>query len=330
MSRDLIHGGALDAMKAAFPEAPQPWIDLSTGVNPWPYPDRRLSERALTCLPIVTDQDACKNAMASAIGAPADALLLAPGSELLIRLLPDIIHPRRVAILSPTYGDHANAWKRDGIDVVETPDPLSFADKADAVVITHPNNPDGRLFDLDALETAREKLAARGGWLIVDEAYADLSPEISFAPRGGAEGLVVFRSFGKFFGLPGLRLSGLIAPPAVRERMARRLGVWPASGAALEIGARAYADLDWQSQTRKELSEAADRLHDTLDRAGFKIVGGTALYRYVQSKDAHQVWARLAEQGVYVRRFDGSNSHLRFGLPPTPAAEARLAKALTL
>ena len=329
MSFDLIHGGALDGMRAAYPQACAPWIDLSTGINPWPYPETSVSEAALTHLPTRAMYETCQQNMAKAINADPDALLLAPGSELLIRLLPDVIGLRRVAILSPTYGDHAAVWRRAGAEVIETNNPLNLADHVDAVVVTHPNNPDGRLFDIEALEAARSVLAAHGGWLIMDEAYADLTPAQSFAFRGGSDGLIILRSFGKFFGLAGLRLGALIAPRTVRTTMADRLGVWPVSGAALEIGARAYADALWQSQTRTTLTDASARLDAILRKAGLNPVSSATLFRYVEIADAHSVFERLARNGVYVRRFDWSTTHLRIGLPATQDAEHRLAAALS-
>jgi len=330
MSHDLLHGGALDAMRAAYPDAPDPWIDLSTGINPWPYADVTISQNALTHLPTHLAMEACVQAMASAIGARPQSLLLAPGSELLIRLLPDVIHPRRIAILSPTYGDHATVWSRTGADIVYSDDPLSLASSVDAVVITHPNNPDGRLFDIEALETARKNLADKSGWLIVDEAYADLIPDQSFTPNGGTDGLIIIRSFGKFFGLAGVRLGAILAPQGVREAMAKRLGIWPVSGAALEIGARAYADTLWQAKTRDRLSKAVFRLDTILKVAGLCPTDGTNLYRYIEVANAHALFECLAHAGIYVRRFGWSETHLRIGLPATLDAERRLATALTL
>ncbi|MEM1037067.1 MAG: threonine-phosphate decarboxylase CobD [Pseudomonadota bacterium] len=330
MTSDTRHGGALDLMRTAYPDAPQPWIDLSTGLNPWPYPDLMLSAEALAHLPTQQMYDACRDAMASAFGGKPDTLILSPGSELQIRLLPDVITPRSVAILSPTYGDHAEAWTQAGADVIETPDPLSYTDEVDAIVITNPNNPDGRLFDPEALDAARIALNNRGGWLIIDEAYADLMPEYSIVSGGGADGLVILRSFGKFFGLAGLRLGALIASEPVLKAMANRLGVWPVSGAALQIGARAYADIAWQDQTRDKLKAAMDRLDTILKSVGLSTVGGTSLFRLIETPNAHVLFDQLARAGIYVRRFETSKTHLRIGLPPNPEAEARLAAALSL
>lgn len=330
MTIDLKHGGALDLMRAAYPNAPEPWIDLSTGINPWAYEDISVSETALSHLPNQTTYEACRNAMATALQAKPDALLLAPGSELLIRLLPDIIQPQRVAILDPTYGDHAAVWSRAGVEVIRAQEPLSCAASADIVVLTHPNNPDGRKFRADAIKQAYQTLSARGGWLIIDEAYADLTPSDSFARYGGDDGLIILRSFGKFFGLAGVRLGGLFAPEPVRNAMLGRLGVWPVSGIALEIGKRAYADRAWQAKTRAKLKTAAKQLDKLLLSEHLNIVGGTDLYRLIEAPDAHKLFDCLAKAGIYVRRFDWSEKHLRIGLPPDSAAEARLKSVLSL
>ncbi|MEL8056833.1 MAG: aminotransferase class I/II-fold pyridoxal phosphate-dependent enzyme, partial [Pseudomonadota bacterium] len=266
----------------------------------------------------------------TAIGTNPTALLLSPGSELLIRLLPDIIAPRSVTILSPTYGDHAEVWKRSRADIVETSDPLAFAETADAIVLTHPNNPDGRYFDLGELNAVRKTLADRSGWLIIDEAYADLLPEQSMAKRGGMEGLIILRSFGKVFGLAGVRLGALIAPEPIIARMKDRLGVWPISGTALTVGARAYTDTAWQQQTRERLKAAAERLDTILIEAGLSPTGGTSLYRFVETPDAYALFDHLAQAGIYIRRFDWSRRHVRMGLPLDADAESRLAAALSL
>ncbi len=329
MTLNLLHGGALDRMREAFPDAPAPWVDLSTGINPWPYPVGGIPEAAYHHLPTQAAYERCRAEMSQAFGAPPESLLLSPGSELLIRLLPGVISPRRVAILSPTYGDHARAWKSAGCEVIETDAPLDMAGAADAVILCNPNNPDGRRFDPDRLMTAAETLAARDGWLIVDEAYADLYPELSVAVHGGRNNLIILRSFGKFFGLAGVRLGALIAPPPVLTSLSEQLGVWPVSGPALAIGARAYHDRSWQEKTRVRLKEARGHLDETLTAAGLHIAGGCDLFRLVQTPDAAFLWQRLAKKGIYVRRFDGSDCLLRIGLPADPESEQRLAGALT-
>lgn len=329
MKDDLAHGGALDRMRVTFPDAPEPWIDLSTGINPWGYDNTSFSRQLMHHLPTREVFEECRAAMAASFGAPSTSVLPAPGSELLIRLLPNLIAPRRIAILSPTYGDHRHVWSRAGIEIVETADPLSAADDVDAVVLCNPNNPDGRVFELEELETARGTLARHGGWLVLDEAYAELQPSQSMASRGGAEGMIALRSFGKFYGLAGLRLAALIAPEAVINRAGELLGDWSVAGPALAIGTRAYGDTEWQMKTKVRLAQARERLDRLLLTAGVTVLGGTDLFRYVESPGAHQLWAELAKAGIYTRRFEWSPCHLRIGLPPDAEAESRLAVALS-
>ena len=330
MQRNWTHGGALDRMQDAFPDAPSPWIDLSTGINPWPYRSAASDEGIFDRLPTDAAYGECRAAMAAAFQAPQANICLAPGSELLIRLLPHHLACTRVAILTPTYGDHAEVWRRAGCDVVETPDPLFLAGEVDAVVVGNPNNPDGGAFARDQLQAARSRLAARGGWLIVDEAYADLQPDMSMAPGGGADALIVLRSFGKFFGLPGLRLGAMIAPDEISARMSEQLGAWPVSNAALEIGAGAYRDLDWQARTRQALQQARMLLDQVLISNKIEIESGTDLFRFVNVDDAQAVWQHLAEAGISVRRFDALPGKLRIGLPADEIQLARLNEALSL
>lgn len=331
MSDDLFHGGAIGFMRRAFPHAPEPWLDLSTGVNPWPYPPLQASDECVYRLPTDERKVACRKAMADSIGVGEEHLILAPGSELLIRLLPTVLAPRRVCVLSPSYEDHKRVWSGAGCDeVLAASDPLQYASASDLVALCNPNNPDGRVFDPQALDAARRTLADHGGWLVVDEAYADLDPSLSLAPHGGKEGLIILRSFGKFFGLAGVRLGAMAAAPSVIAAISERLGGWAVSGAALEIGMRAYTDSAWQEETRRRLRAARVRLDSVLEKNGLNLRGGTDLFCYVECDGAHDLWERLARAGVYVRRFRESKRHLRIGLPVTKSDEDRLAAALRL
>ncbi|MEM9172268.1 MAG: threonine-phosphate decarboxylase CobD [Pseudomonadota bacterium] len=330
MNDDLRHGGVLDQVTAQFPDAPEPWIDLSTGINPWPWPVERIDPVVLHRLPTQHDMDQCRIAMAYSINAPESAMTLVPGTELAIRLLPMLLPAKRVVVLSPTYGDHAESWQAAGATVLTSSDPLAHLDDADAVVLCHPNNPDGRCFDLTTLLEAHAQLSRRNAWLIVDEAYAELDQHLSLAAYGGHPNLIVLRSTGKFFGLPGIRLGAVLAPPELSQSLNTLLGVWPMSGAALAIGSQAYRDLDWQEACRLRLAEARVHLDKMLAAHNITVSGGTDLFRFVAFDDAHARWHSLCQQGIYTRRFNWSRTHLRFGLPATIEAQSRLAQALSL
>ncbi len=329
----LVHGGDLADAASLFPQAPGPWIDLSTGINPWPYPVPDLPGASWTRLPGKAAEAALLRAAADAYGVPDPALLAAaPGSQILIQTLPFLRLPGTVAILSPTYGEHAPAWERAGhqVSLIHTlPDP----DKGplpDVLVLVNPNNPDGRLIVPDILLRWQERLAARGGWLVVDEAFADLVPESSLAPYAGREGLVILRSFGKFFGLAGLRLGFLAAPVSLVQALTGRLGPWAVPGPALELGAMALADRPWQDRMRGQLAQARAGLDAILAGGGREIVGGTDLYRLIRLEDAPDLFTRLGQAAIWVRRFPDRPDWLRLGLPPDVAAMERLAGVLRL
>ncbi|ACT59842.1 threonine-phosphate decarboxylase CobD [Hirschia baltica] len=330
MNEDFLHGGALDIIAQRYPDAPMPWIDLSTGINPWSWPVEKCQPVSLAHLPTKSEYQNCVQALSSYLNAPSEHILLAPGSELLIRLLPTILNPQKVVIHSPIYGDHINTWTTAKCEIIETKSPLTYADSADCIVICNPNNPDGHAYSREELDEALNKLSAHNGYLIIDEAYADLYPDLSLADCAGRKGLIILRSIGKFFGLAGLRLGAILAEPEILKAMQDRLGVWSVSTQALHIGAAAYRDFKWHEETRSRLKSEIQKLDQILNSNSITQITGTNLYRFINIENAHKAWDVLISKGIYTRRFDWTNNHLRIGLPTNADASNRLAQALSL
>jgi cobalamin biosynthetic protein CobC len=325
----LLHGGDLAAARKLFPGAPEPFLDLSTGINPKPYPIGELSSDMYAKLPQPEALARLAAIAAQAYGAPSPAhVVIAPGSQILVAQTAFLLAPGRASVLAPTYAEHGRVAELAGHNVVEVAEPGQLADSRIAIVV-NPNNPDGRIVDKDELLALADRLRRRGGLLLVDEAFIEVGPpEASLCEYVEHGNIVVLRSFGKFYGLPGLRLSFALAPPNLVSRIAAALGPWPVSGAALAVGATALADTEWQATTRKALAEAALRLDTELSKAGLDIVGGTSLFRLARSKDAAQLFQSLGEAGLLVRRFAEHPSWLRFGLPGAADQWQRLVEAL--
>lgn len=323
-----FHGGASDLIEDLFPHAPKPWVDLSTGINPHPYPFSHPEQSSAWHLPTRLQMDECRLAMANAINSSEESMLLAPGSELLIRLMPTVLKARHVAVVKDSYADHHRVWSRSGAQVVAVPDPVELASECDVVVVCNPNNPDGRIWNRNTLRAAYQTLASRGGCLIIDEAYADLDLSLSLAEDAGTEGLVILRSLGKFYGLAGIRLGALLGPPEIRAAMEERLGVWPVPGPTLQIAVQAYRDTGWQADTRRILSSKRATLDAQLDDTELTVLGGTDLFRFVHTPNASRVWESLAQQGIYTRMFDWSETCLRIGLPAGAEQSRRLTHSL--
>jgi cobalamin biosynthesis protein CobC len=329
LDHPLMHGGGLAAARRLFTDAPEPFIDLSTGINPYSYPLPQLAPDLFTKLPDPQALATLATIAAQNYDAPSSAHVVpAPGTQILLPLVAALLDPARAAVVAPTYGEHARAAALAGHRVAEVTD-LAAAREATLVIVTNPNNPDGRLFDQNALIAFAKRLASRGGLLVVDEAFMDASPPgASLAGEVGRNPIVVLRSFGKFFGLAGIRLGFAIAAPPLAARLAAKLGPWAVSGPALAIGAAALADSVWIDNTRHRLIAAADRLKAILSSAGLEIVGGTALFQLARTPAASDLFHLLGRAGILVRNFAEHPSWLRFGLPGDEAAWARLRMAM--
>jgi cobalamin biosynthetic protein CobC len=316
--KPTVHGGDLGEVMRRFPAAPRPWIDLSTGINPQPYPVPPLPDSVWTKLPARAAEEDLQEAAADRYGvADRQTVVAAPGTQALIQLLPRLVAKSRVAILGPTYEEHQICWARQGHDVRV----VRSLEDSDVVVVVNPNNPTGRLIP-------PSELAAIKGLLIVDEAFIDFLPrEMSLAGERPARA-VVLRSPGKTYGLPGLRLGFAMASRDFARRLREELGPWAVSGAALAIGRRALRDGDWLRAARERLVADSARLDGLLRVAGFEPLGGTLLFRLVRHPSAAVFVQRLGQHGIHVRAFADAPEQLRFGLPGNDPAFRRLAAAL--
>ena len=333
MRPGIAHGGRLIEARRCFPHAPEPFLDLSTGINPHPYPVAAFTPERLTRLPEPEALDALQAIAASAYGASDPAMVVAaPGTQILISLLPRLLGLRRATILGPTYAEHQHAWEAAGATVAVEPEPAAFlrgTGAARAAILCNPNNPDGRRCAPDALLALADRLGGRGGLLICDEAFADLeTPDAGLSRHLPHPGLLILRSFGKSYGLAGLRLGFLLGAPDRVGRVREALGPWAVSGPALAAGTVALADAGWRAATATRLQRAGVRLDALLAASGFASAGGTRLFRLFRDERAPALFLALGAAGILTRRFAHDPALLRFGLPGEEAHWERLRQAL--
>ncbi len=321
----LKHGGRLRAAAARYGMPIEAWLDLSTGINPdgWPVPP--LPPSAWSRLP--EDEDGLEAAARAYYG--TDALLAVAGSQGAIQALPLLRGPCRVGIISPGYAEHAYAWRRAGRTVAAVPaaDLGDAARHVDVLVVINPNNPTGDRFPPETLLDWHARLAARDGWLVVDEAFIDPAPEDSLAPYSTRPGLIVLRSLGKFFGLAGARVGFVLAESSWLHRLGEHLGPWTVAAPSRWAATLALADRAWHAATRTQLLKQTQRLAALLRRHGLAPGGGCALFQWVPIPHAAAIHERLARQGILTRLFTEPAS-LRFGLPGAEGGWARLEEAL--
>ena len=307
------HGGGLDAARTIYGGARSDWLDLSTGINPQPYPLPILTPDMWAELPDTAAQDRLMAAARALWNVPRHLdIVAAPGTSALIAQMPSLRPAGRVHIQAPTYNEHAAAFRAQGWDVVHE-------GEADARVIVHPNNPTGAIFGGDARGLAP--------LTVLDESFADVAPQISLGALAHNPGVVVLKSVGKFWGLAGLRLGFAICAPETARALRDRIGPWAVSGPALHIGALALEDRPWHARTRARLFGDAEQMDILMETAGITCIGGTPLFRLYKVKNAEAAQAHLAEHMIWSRIFPYSDRWIRLGLPGTEADWERLRDA---
>ncbi|MEI3851987.1 MULTISPECIES: threonine-phosphate decarboxylase CobD [Ensifer] len=348
MSARIVHGGGITEAAARFGGRLEDWLDLSTGINPCPVAVPPVPERAWHRLPDRQTVDDARLAAAEYYRTNGVLPLAVPGTQSAIQLLPRlmqfqqkceaVLRPgpnengktpanRRVAIFGPTYGEYARVLSAAGFAVDRVDDADALSAEYALVIVVNPNNPTGRAFAPAELLAMAARQKANGGLLLVDEAFGDLQPELSVAGHVRDEGnLIVFRSFGKFFGLAGLRLGFVVATEPVLASFADWLGPWAVSGPALTIS-KALMQGDTKAIAAGILERRAG-LDAALDGAGLKRIGGTGLFVLVEHPRAALLQERLCEAHILTRKFDYAPEWLRIGLAPDAAGDRRLADAL--
>ena len=321
------HGGRLLFHAQHYQRPAAEWLDLSTGINPHSWPVPQLPATVWSRLP--EQEDDLLTAAQQYYQTPS--LMAVAGSQMAIQLLPLLRDHSRVGVLTPAYAEHADNWQRAGhhVQLVSAEAIEQALPQLDVLIVVHPNNPSGHLFSPQDLLRWRQQLQRRGGWLIVDEAFIDVTPEHSLARFSPMPSLIILRSLGKFFGLAGLRIGFVLAETSILARLQNRLGPWPIATASRYIACQALSDSHWQQHNRERLQQAAQRLQQLLTQYGLPVTGATALFQWIVTPHAEHIHQQLAEQGILTRLFLTPAS-LRFGLPADEADWQRLQRALAV
>ncbi|ABK45616.1 histidinol phosphate aminotransferase apoenzyme [Magnetococcus marinus MC-1] len=322
----LQHGGRLYQAARQFGRPPAAWLDLSTAIHPQGWrPRQPIPDACWGRLP--EDEDDLHAAAQGYYGTPH--LVPVAGSQAAIQALPRLRAPARVGVVAPTYGEHALAWQGagHGVQSLAAEQVESALAALDVLVVVNPNNPTGERFAVTQLQRWLHRLAGRGGWLVVDEAFMDATPQQSMLPQVGQPGLVVLRSLGKFFGLAGLRVGFCMGEQALLEAMQGLLGPWTLAHMARWAASQALQDRAWQAQTRAELPQQSDQLGQRLAQYGLPVWGGTALFQYVRHEQAQPIWRQFAQRGILLRHFEQPQA-LRVGLPGDAAQWQRFQTVL--
>ncbi|WP_426425006.1 threonine-phosphate decarboxylase CobD [Bradyrhizobium genosp. A] len=316
------HGGNLDLAQQRFGGRAENWIDLSTGINRLPYPVGEIAAHHWQALPSRSEIEALHQAARHAYATSAPIVAMG-GAQAAIQLLPQLAPRGRARILAPTYNEYGPVLSAAGWEVEEV-GALDALAGANLAIVVNPNNPDGRRYSPKDLLT----FLPRVGHLVIDESFVDAVPELSLAPEAGRPGLLILRSFGKFYGLAGLRLGFAIGHVDDIGKLAAASGPWPVSGAAIAIGCRALRDHAWAKATSARLARDCVRLDEMAQGQGWRLVGGAPLLRLYETPDARAALDKLARGQIWSRVFAQNPTWLRLGLPGVEAEWSRLAEVL--
>lgn len=327
------HGGQLDKVKQDYPEQLLSWVDLSTGISPFAYPVKDDLQDSFKCLPQAHNK--LLLAMSSFYG--VDNGLPIPGSMWAIQNLPVLrklglqgVNDFRPVLLPYVgFAEHAKAWATWGfnIEYYDTAPGIEQLLRAQACIVINPNNPSGHHYAKDDLLSLHKILSNHNAWLIIDEAFIDTSPESSCVAESFQKDLIVLRSFGKYFGLPGVRLGAMLACETIILDAKKLLNEWSINSAAQMLAVRAFLDKPWQNSVNIKIKAASLRLKQLLLSLGLESQGSDFFqtYRSVQAKALYEY---LLSLGVYVRLLDDQLG-IRIGLPCTQCQWSRLEHALT-
>ncbi|MCT4556276.1 MAG: threonine-phosphate decarboxylase CobD [Pelagimonas sp.] len=307
------HGGDMDRAIAAYGAGD--WLDLSTGINAVPYPLPDMPAHAWGALPTRAEMAALEAQAKQTYKAAGAGCIALAGAQGAIQLVPRLAQAGTARVLGPTYNEHAASLRAQGWEVAEVPDPALLRG-ADLAVVVNPNNPTGGSHTVPSLI----ELATQVGLLVVDESFADPTPDLSILPHlealsAGAR-VLVLRSFGKFYGLAGARLGFALGPVDLIDQMRALAGPWAVSGPAIACGMAALVDTVWQDQTTARLAQDCARLDDLAAAAEWTYIGGTHLFRSYMTPDAQAVQDHLARHKIWSRIFPWSDGWVRLGLPP--------------
>ena len=333
-AKGLLHGGKVLAAVKKYNIAKDDWLDLSTGLNPIGWPVPHIPADVWQSLP--EEGDGLQTAACHYYG--CDFCLPVAGSQAAIQMLPTLRPHSIVGVISPTYAEHEYNWKLAGHDVIQ----LSEEDvdkklaQLDVLVVINPNNPSGKIISTKKLLSWQQQLCVKGGWLIVDEAFMDVSPEKSLLAAGIKPGLIILRSIGKFFGLAGIRCGFVISDTELLQQLSQKIGPWSLTGATRYIAKQALLDENWQAKARQGLTDSAKRLRSLIEQsglAGADEISGTDLFQWFMHENAKEIYEVCAEKGILIRLFVNQDktslASLRFGLPANEKQWQRLSDVLT-
>ena len=309
----IEHGGNLDKAISFYGGKESEWIDLSTGINPNSYPIPKLSISDWRSLPTKTEIKDLESIIKSKQKISSE-IIMVPGAQMAINFLPFLLKGEgtEVRILTPTYNEYNYCFTNTGFKV-NSCQKFNQLFNSDIAIIVNPNNPDGKIYEINELFELSKSVKI----LIVDESFIDSVECDSIVNQLNEDvsNIIVIRSFGKFFGLAGLRLGYVFSGKEIIRKFKRFFGPWQISKMSVKIATIAFSDDVWIKKTKNNLNEKANAIDNLMKKINWKITGGTNLFRLYSTSNSDLAQKLLAEKFIWSRKFSYSKKWIRLGIP---------------
>ncbi|WP_193755581.1 threonine-phosphate decarboxylase CobD [Psychromonas sp. psych-6C06] len=321
----ILHGGQLERVATQFNIPRAQWLDLSTGIAPYSYPIPDIPAQAWQQLPHISS----RLIAVAKVYYQAQHCWPVAGSQQLIEKLPQLWEKRlsasskempckHVYLPKVGYKEHQHAWQQAGYQLhfyqQRLPEVLA---PNSVVVVINPNNPLTDQFTVAQLQALAERCQTQQALLVIDEAFADIfDADFSYVPHlsEAQQNVIVLRSFGKFFGLAGLRIGFVCSSQYWCEVIQENIGPWSVNGPALYIAEQALSDTAWQVKQQQRLQVQRHKMQQLLSEIWpMYRIESNALFMTLFTEYAPLIYQQLCQHAVYVRLTDEKNA-LRFGI----------------
>ena len=311
-----MHGGDIYSSKVKY--------DFSVNVNPLGIPRKAKAagRKALKNAIHYPDQKclALRKALSEKLGISEDSLCFGNGASELISAFVRASRAKTALLLAPSFSGYKSALDSSDVKAeyyfLDEKNSFAFS-KRDAenlksrilskkygiLIITTPNNPNGKLIPPNYIEEIAQACEKSGTWLLIDECFMALSGrDFSFIKKiGKFKNEAVLRAFTKTFALPGVRLGYLVSQKETAEKVQRVLPEWNVSNIAQETGLACLSEKKYLLRAARLIEKERKFLSEKLEDFGFTVFDSDVNFILFKSDKIFDLKERLLEKEILIR-----------------------------
>ena len=314
-------------------------LDYSSNINPYGIPEslkKRITEN-LEILERYPDPDyvELREKLAHLNNVNMSDIVLGNGATEIIFLFMKVINPKKILIVSPTFGEYERAVKavgtsRNSIDLSCSDDNKNIENKEieieyfelkesddfnlnignlknelekkyDLLIICNPNNPTGKFLKLAQTEEILKECNKYDTKLFIDEAFieflADGMKKSIINTEENKKNLFVTRAFTKFFAIPGLRLGyGMYFGKELEKKISEKKEPWSVNNIAEMAGLTVLDDTEYIEKTLKWITKEKIYMYEKLNE-----ISGIKVYETEVNFITGKIDEKLFSEGLNVK-----------------------------